>query len=143
MADTTSASDYRITITKSEKYRVARDGNPDNILGRTAGCRRLMYNRMLNATKTRTNKKRQIHLEYPKLPRIPRQRKRERNIPTRSTKTGLRTSIRRPTTRTPKPRQQPQTLRNTQIRQQKPTRIIPTLQHKHRRKTRRRRHPLA
>ena len=58
MADTTTAGDdYRITITKSEKYRVARDGNPDNILGRTAGCRRLMYNRMLNATKAGINKK--------------------------------------------------------------------------------------
>ena len=57
MADTTHAGDYRITITKSEKYRVARDGNPDNILGRTAGCRRLMYNRMLNATKAGFNKK--------------------------------------------------------------------------------------
>ena len=58
MADTTpTGDDYRITITKSEKYRVARDGNPDNILGRTAGCRRLMYNRMLNATKAGFNKK--------------------------------------------------------------------------------------
>ena len=56
MADTTPTGDYRITITKSEKYRVARDGNPDNILGRTAGCRRLMYNRMLNATKAGFNK---------------------------------------------------------------------------------------
>lgn len=57
MADTATGDDYRITITKSEKYRVARDGNPDNILGRIAGCRRLMYNRMLNATKAGINKK--------------------------------------------------------------------------------------
>ena len=68
MADTTSAGDYRITITKSEKYRVARDGNPDNILGRTAGCRRLMYNRMLNATKTRTNKKGKYTWNTPNYP---------------------------------------------------------------------------
>ena len=73
MADTTlTGDDYRITITKSEKYRVARDGNPDNILGRVAGCRRLMYNRMLNATKAGINKKRQVHLAHPELPDVPR-----------------------------------------------------------------------
>ena len=57
MTDTTPTdTNYRITITKSEKYRVAKNGNPDNILGRTAGCRRLMYNRMLNGTKAGFNK---------------------------------------------------------------------------------------
>lgn len=39
MAATTTGDDYRIAITRSEKYRVARDGNPDNVLGCTAGCR--------------------------------------------------------------------------------------------------------
>ena len=68
MADTTNAGDYRITITKSEKYRVARDGNPDNILGRTAGCRRLMYNRMLNATKAGINKKGKYTWHTPNYP---------------------------------------------------------------------------
>ena len=69
MADTTNAGDdYRITVTKSEKYRVARDGNPDNILGRTAGCRRLMYNRMLNATKAGINKKGKYTWHTPNYP---------------------------------------------------------------------------
>ena len=68
MADTISAGDYRITITKSEKYRVARDGNPDNILGRTAGCRRLMYNRMLNATVAGFNKKGKYTWHTPNYP---------------------------------------------------------------------------
>ena len=68
MTDTTPAGDYRITITKSEKYRVARDGNPENILGRTAGCRRLMYNRMLNATKAGTNKKGKYTWHTPNYP---------------------------------------------------------------------------
>ena len=68
MADTTTDDDYRITITKSEKYRVARDGNPDNILGRTAGCRRLMYNRMLNATKAGINKKGKYTWHTPNYP---------------------------------------------------------------------------
>ena len=68
MAGTTNTGDYRITITKSEKYRVARDGNPDNILGRTAGCRRLMYNRMLNATKAGFNKKGKYTWHTPNYP---------------------------------------------------------------------------
>ena len=67
MADTTT-SDYRITITKSEKYRVARDGNPGNILGRIAGCRRLMYNRMLDATKAGFNKKGKYTWHTPNYP---------------------------------------------------------------------------
>ena len=48
---------HTITITKAEKYRITDDSNKDNILNKAAGCRRLMYNRMLNGSRLWRDKK--------------------------------------------------------------------------------------